>query len=292
MCRSFAIILNYNSAAESVALYTNLINSELKDLEILVIDNDSKPVDKEKLRDQIPKSNLIFNSQNMGYAGGNNVGVKKAIDAKADYIWILNPDIRVERNTLNILIDLLESDTSLAAVGPRIISRENKNVIFTEGELMDLSDGLQTFHKNHNEPVGKIAGKINYEIDYIDGSCILLRTKAVLELGLFSEEYFLYWEETDWCTNAKNNNWKLAVDTNAVVYNLNSKKEAGYHYYFNRNKLLFSKKFGLNYNEVVKKEKAKLYNEFRNRFSGKYLKPFFISRLKGVLAGIFINSQR
>lgn len=292
MGKAYALILNYNSAEETVALYNNLKNSEYKDLEILVIDNDSKPVDKEKLQEHILKPNLIFNSQNLGYAGGNNVGIKKAIDGEADYIWILNPDIRIEPNTLNILIDLLERDASLAAVGPKIISRENNNMIFTDGELIDLTNGLHTFHKNHNKPVLSTEEKVDYEIDYIDGSSVLLRTAAVKELGFLPEEYFLYWEETDWCTNAKRNNWNLAIDTNAVVYNLNSEKGAIYHYYYNRNKLLFSKKFNLNYNLVVKREKTKLYKEVRNRFSGKYLKPFFISRLKGVLAGILLNTRR
>lgn len=292
MEKVYAVILNYNSAGDTVALYKNLRDLNHNNLEILVIDNDSEVKDRQAIIDRIPENNVILNSENQGYAAGNNVGIKRANEEKAEFIWILNPDIRVDQNTLSTLLDLLKSDPSLAAVGPRIISRENKSLIFSDGELMDLSNGLHTFHKNYNKPVLSTEEKVDYGIDYIDGSSILVRMAAVKELGFFPEDYFLYWEETDWCTNAKRNNWKLAIDTNAVVYNLNSEKGAIYHYYYNRNKLLFSKKFNLNYNLVVKREKTKLYKEVLNRFSGKYLKPFFISRLKGVLAGILLNTRR
>lgn len=292
MGKVYAVILNFNSARETVSLYKNLKGSEHKDLDILVIDNNSEERDKREILKFIPENILLFNSKNLGYAAGNNIGIKKAVDAKAEFVWILNPDIRVEPKTLTTLLDLMLKDANLAAAGPRIISRENKNRIFTDGEVIDLSEGLQTFHKNHNKPVSTTEEKVDYEINYIDGSSILLRRAALKELGFLPEEYFLYWEETDWCTNAKMNNWKLAVDRRARVYNLNSEKGASYHYYFNRNKLIFSKKFNLNYKEVKKNEKALLFRELTNKFRGKYLKPFFFSRAKGLLAGLMLNATR
>ncbi|WP_029035386.1 glycosyltransferase family 2 protein [Salinimicrobium terrae] len=292
MGKVYAVILNYNSSKETVSLYNNLKELEYKDLDILIIDNDSKDKDQAVIRNYISQDSLLFNYENLGYAAGNNIGIKKAVDAEAEFVWVLNPDIRVESDTLCILLNLLESDPELAAVGPRIISREDKSRIFSDGEVMELSDGLYTFHKNHKKPVSSIPEKVDFEIDYIDGSSILLRTAALKELGLFPEEYFLYWEETDWCTNAKNHNWKLAVDRRARVYNLNSEKGKKYHYYSSRNKLLFSKKYGLNYKEVLENERVVLTSEILNRFRGKYFKPFFISRLKGMLAGIIKNANR
>ena len=281
-----AVILNYNSSSETLGLYQNLKEDFTDNLQITVVDNASAVVDRKQLKKNIPEENLILTSKNLGYAGGNNIGIQRAINAEAEYIWILNPDIRVEPDALGILMDLMQRDRNLAAVGPRIISRSDIRKIFTDGETMDLSNGLNTFHKNHNAPVSGQVEQVDYEVDYVDGSSILLRTAAIRELGFLPEEYFLYWEETDWCTNAIRNNWKLAVDKRARVYNLNSKKGANYHFYFNRNKLLFAKKYGLSYGTVRKREIQILFKEIKNRFNGKFLKPFFVSRLKGTLSGI------
>jgi GT2 family glycosyltransferase len=287
-----AVILNYNTAGETLALYNNVRELDYQNLEIVVVDNASSLRDREQLKDKIPVDCIIFNSKNVGYAGGNNIGLRKAIDDKADFVWILNPDIRVEPDSLKILLRSMQSDYSLAAVGPRILSRENKNKIFTDGEVLDLSNGIHTFHKNHNKPVFKKEVALDYQVDYIDGSSIFLRTTAIKELGFLPEEYFLYWEETDWCTMAKRHNWKLAVNSSAIVYNLNSYKGSNFHYFSNRNKLLFSKKYQLNYREVTKREIQLLFNEVRNRFRGEYLRPYFISRFKGVFSGLLKNALK
>ncbi|WP_373056911.1 glycosyltransferase family 2 protein [Zunongwangia sp. H14] len=286
----YVIILNYNSSHDSVSLFKNLKRDLYQNFQILIIDNCSKSEDVSNLQQNIPHENLIFSSRNLGYAGGNNIGIKKALEEKADYVWILNPDIRTKRNTLSLLLNLMERDHSLAAVGPRIISREHSDKIFSDGEVIDKLDGIKTFHKNHNKFAFNKNEKVDYEIDYIDGSSILLRTAAIYEIGFLPEEYFMYWEETDWCTNAKLYEWKLAVNRSAIVYNLNSPKNGSFHYFYIRNKLLYSKKYKVNYIITRNKEIRVIKNEILKRFKGIYFKPFFFYRLKGLLSGLLINS--
>jgi len=208
------------------------------------------------------------------------------VEEGAEYIWILNPDIRINSETLNLLLEVFYGDEKVAAAGPRIIYRENEDRIFSDGGLVLENNNCTTVHKNQNGYNFLVPEKIDYDLDYIDGSCILLSSKAVKKIGLFSEEYFLYFEETDWCLKAKQNHYKIAVNSRAKAYNLISYKGAVYHFYMMRNRLMFAKKFNLDYKEVRNYQINLLLKEFFLRFKGKYFKPFYLSRFKGFLAGI------
>jgi hypothetical protein len=292
LLKVYALILNYNSADDSIYLFKNLKEKQSEYLTVLVIDNNSIEIDSCKLRENIPPENLIFNKKNLGYAAGNNVGIALALKANANYVWILNPDVRVEKDSLSLLIETFENDSTLAAVGPRIIQRENLEKIFSDGEKIEMDEKTVTSHKNHNLEVARAAKGIDYEIDYIAGSSILLNCEAIREIGKLPEEYFLYFEETDWCFNAQKYNWKLAINSNSVVYNLTSIKSSIFYFYFMRNKLIFCKKYHPNYRKVRNYYFQDLIKEIVFRTKGKYLKPYFYSRLKGVISGIIKNSLK
>tara|TARA_R100000935_G_scaffold50402_1_gene76262 strand:+ start:8926 stop:9816 length:891 start_codon:yes stop_codon:yes gene_type:complete len=282
----YAIILNYNSANESVALFKNLEVQQYNYLRILVIDNNSNEEDQIQLRENIPSVNLIFIKKNLGYAGGNNIGIEIALNKKADYVWILNPDIRVNNLTLPILLKTISEDKTLAAVGPRIIHRNNPDKIFSDGGMLAMTDSCSTYHKSHNFEVVSLSGNIDFDIDYIDGSCILLNCEAIKEIGKLPEEYFLYFEETDWCFKARKHNFRLAINSYVSVSNLTSIKNALYHYYMLRNRILFSKKYHPNPIKVRNYYSKALLKEVLFRLKGVYFKPFYLSRVKGLLAGI------
>jgi len=289
--KTYAIILNYNSASESVALFKNLEEQHYRYLKILVIDNNSIEEDQRQLKENIPVGNLIFNKINLGYAGGNNIGIEFALNEKAKYVWVLNPDIRVESRTLPILLKTISADKTLAAIGPRIVHRNNPGKIFSDGEMLVMDEKCSTYHKNHNLEVALAPKSIDYDIDYIAGSSILLNCQAIREIGKFPEEYFLYFEETDWCFRAHKNKWKLAVNSHAEVYNLTSIKSAVFNYYFMRNKLIFSKKYHPYFRKVRNYYIKELIGEVGYRFRGNYFKPFFKSRVKGLISGI-INTNK
>jgi len=289
---TYAIILNYNSAEESIALFENLEVQHYKYLRILVIDNNSSEEDQIQLKENIPSENLIFNKINLGYAGGNNRGIEIALNEKADFIWLLNPDIRVESNTLSILLETLLADISLAAVGSRIIHRANPSIIFSDGELLVMDEKCSTIHKNSHLEIKNVPTGIVYDVDYIDGSCILLNCNAIKDVGILSMEYFLYFEETDWCFRARKKKWKIAINSNTSVYNLTSVKANIFHYYFMRNRLIFSKKYHPNFIKVRNYYIKELLREVGYRFRGKYFKPFFESRVKGLVSGIINTSKK
>ena len=100
MLKVYAIVLNYNSSDECIGLFKNLSQYNQRISEILIIDNASSIEDIENLKKNIPLDKLIFNSENLGFAGGNNIAIQKALTEKADFIWVLNPDIRIDDDTL------------------------------------------------------------------------------------------------------------------------------------------------------------------------------------------------
>ncbi|MFD2517937.1 glycosyltransferase family 2 protein [Salinimicrobium flavum] len=286
----FAVILNYNSAKESITLFKNLEEQNYKFLEILVIDNDSSESDQFELKENIPSESLIINNKNLGYAGGNNIGIEIALNKKADYVWVLNPDIRVNDQTLPILLKTISEDETLAAVGPRIIHRCNTLKIFSDGEMLVMDKKCSTTQKNYNRIISEIPKTIDYQIDYINGSSILLNCIALRDIGKFPEKYFLYFEETDWCFRAREKKWRLALNSNAVVFNLTSAKESVFHYYFMRNKLIFCKNYHPNFPQVRSYYFKSLLVEVFNRFRGKYFKPYFKSRFEGFISGVFYTT--
>lgn len=280
------LILNYNSSNDTIKLFEEISSYNWRATKVLVIDNHSIYGDQKSLMHKIPIKNLILNNKNLGYAGGNNLGIEIALNESKDYVWILNPDIRVEKETLPTLLRLIKSQSKIAAVGPRIRSRVDKNQIFSDGGVVLFDKRCHTDLINYGRDIKNQPPSINFNIDYVDGSCILINMEAIKDLGVLPIEYFLYFEETDWCTNAKRNGWILGIDSFANAYNLKSDRNKNYIYFMNRNRLLFAKKYHPSYWNVcfyyLKLICKKVYLTLRNRKKSPLLKW----EVKGVLNGI------
>jgi hypothetical protein len=257
-------------------------------IELLVVDNDSNSNDKNSLTIHIQPHQLILNDKNNGYAGGNNIGVKKAIENGCEYVWILNPDIRIDKNTLPLLIETLKADENIAAVGPRICFRNEPSKIYSDGGIIHKERGFETLHKNTN--------KYNYEIenqpeilqvDYVNGSTFLARTNVFKTIGLMLEDFFLYFEETEWCLRATKNNYKLLVNTNALAYHTSSKKGKLYSYYMTRNRILLAKHQNEFYKKTIKIVGEKIVKKWKHDLKNIRITATTLSVTKGFLSGIF-----
>lgn len=230
----FILILNYNSCEETTNLLARLQELTYNNLKIIVIDNNSTDDSVRKLVQHTGSIKLIRNRKNLGYAGGNNIGIEIAINEQADYIWILNPDIGLTPETLSILVDNMNKDNSLAAIGPRICYHEKPDIIYSDGGLIFPEKGFFVTHKNHNKNVKDLPANGMTLVDYANGSAILIRTKTLQEIGKFREDFFLYYEETDWCLRAKRNGWHIATNSNAMAYHKSSTKGFSYHFFYGK----------------------------------------------------------
>lgn len=284
MKECYVVILNYNSANDTCALYGQLKKYH-PELFVYVVDNNSSLDDVEILKSSIPKEHLILSDKNFGYAKGNNIGIEKSIEDGANYVWILNPDIQIQEDTLKILMDTISQNSRLAAIGPRICYRNNRETIYSDGAVMDW-DNYMSHHKNNGYNIKEVNDDIKTNVDYINGSVILLNVEAIKKGGYFFEDFFLYYEEAEWCNRLKKLGWELAINPKSVVYHKSSNKGKLYHYYMIRNRLIFAKMNNDNFSHVKKQIKESLIKEFTKFvFKGKR-SPFYFSKIKGYWHGL------
>lgn len=169
----------------------------------------------------------------MGFAGGNNVVLSELLEHSEDYIWLINPDMVSESNTLSNLVR--ESDVS-SIQGARTYDYS------TRGKLLHVG----ACHINTLTGTIRFVKDANMRIDYINGGCMFFSAALLKTIGLLPEKYFLYWEETHWCRLALNEKLILRINENAKVWDKGSTtigKGKVAEYYYTRNSLLFMQEF-------------------------------------------------
>ncbi|MDP2902556.1 MAG: glycosyltransferase family 2 protein [Methylovulum sp.] len=194
---------------------------------------------------------LIDNTENLGFAGGCNVGVRYALkDLQCSHVWLLNNDTVVDENALEEMIKMCNLNPSIGICGSQVRYYHAPNIIQTLGGK--LNTWLCTTHTLFG---GKDAASIitqPTEIDFVPGASMLVTRQWLEQVGLMSEEYFLYFEEIDWAERGKNI-FNLAVCIKSIVYHrggasIGNPSESGERgmrseYYLLRGRLMFAHKF-------------------------------------------------
>jgi GT2 family glycosyltransferase len=185
----------------------------------------------------VPKVVFIQNDENAGFAAGNNVVLNILYDKDA-YFWLLNPDMVIQRDALTELVQYSTQMPEHSIVGSVILPFKDKyhRVIYGGAKVNFFSATVSWIHRRN--AIGRL--------DYISGGCLFAHTSCLEQLGPLPEEYFLYWEETDWCFRAKRKGYHLNVCTSATCYDKGSTsigKSFAADYYYARNGLLFISKF-------------------------------------------------
>lgn len=222
------IVLNYNGWQHTIECINSLLSLNYESFDILIVDNNSTDMSVIKIKDwlcskcsvgdnaneYIANNNIniriIMNASNVGYAAGNNIGIKKEIDKyRSNYIWLLNNDTVVESNALQYMVNIMEINHDIAICGSKIIDYYNRDIILSLGTMYDRFWGL---HKNVKE-LSKL-----YDIDGVQGCSMFIRSRCINIIGLLPEEYFMYFEESDYCLKAKISKFKIVTSTDSIVY--------------------------------------------------------------------------
>ncbi len=239
----YIIILNYNDYNDTVECINSLKNISYSNINIILIDNHSTDNSGTKLKKLYPEYHFIQTNKNLGYAGGNNLGIKHAMENFADYICIMNNDVVVEKDFLEPIIHIMEGNPVIGIAGPKICEYNNKTVIQSTGSKINLISGKVP-------PIN--AGRKSFEftdtldVDYIGGACIIIKKDIIQKTGLIPEEYFLFFEETEWCLKARQQKIKVVCVCKSCVYHKGSntiKKYKGIQaYYMMKNNFVFEKR--------------------------------------------------
>ncbi|MBL77077.1 MAG: glycosyl transferase [Chloroflexi bacterium] len=184
------IILNYNAGELLVNCVNSLENSTYKNLEIIVVDNISTDNSQKKCKERFPRVKLIQNDKNLGYCGGNNVGIN---EANGKYILIMNPDTIIEPNCIDELISSYEK-CGEGLYQPKIISLNEKNIIQSTGNMIHVF-GFGFARDKGNKVTNKIESI--EKIGYASGTCLFTSRDVIEKVGLLDEFLFLYHDDLD-----------------------------------------------------------------------------------------------
>ncbi|MDM8519065.1 glycosyltransferase family 2 protein [Anaerolineales bacterium HSG6] len=183
--------------------------------EIIVVDSASSDDSAEMIRQEFPHIGLIASQENLGYAKGNNLGT--AI-AQGRYLLLLNPDTIVKPNTLEAMISYMDDHPKVGAIGPQLLwpngdSQSSRRRFPTLGSLFWESTLLgQWFPNNHYAQKYYMAdqpAEQTHQVDWVVGAAILIRRETWLETGFIDQNFFMYFEETDWCKRCTEKGWQI-----------------------------------------------------------------------------------
>lgn len=204
------VTLNWRGVEDTLSCLESLRELVYPNFFVLVVDNGSGDDSVVRIADEYPDVDLLETGANLGFAGGCNVGIRRALECGADYVWLLNSDTWVDPRALETLVETAEGDSRLGAVGSVICDQgEQDRVLAWGGGWIDLRFG-RPHHALHAVP--------GAELDYLTGASLLLRASALEEVGLLDEQFFLYWEETDLCFRLRAHGWRLGVASGSRVW--------------------------------------------------------------------------
>jgi hypothetical protein len=209
------IILTYNSAPHIRECFASLAGLDYPNFEIVVVDNASTDETVSLARTSVPAPTVLVNDTNLGFAAGNNVGLRYALSTKADYALILNDDVLVARDVLRALVNVAQAEPQSALLGPQVYHHAAPTVIQSAGG--GRTSDWQFFHRGQNQVDYGQFTQVD-RVVWLTGCAMLARCAALPQIGLFDPDYFMYWEDVDWCLRARAKGYEVLFVPAAKVW--------------------------------------------------------------------------
>jgi hypothetical protein len=209
------VIVNWNTSALLIQCLDSIYQAVPRlTFEIIVVDNGSTDDSVSAICNKFPDVRIISNDLNLGFAKANNQGLAAG---RGRYFLLLNSDTLVLPDALNRLVAVADHNPGVGIIGPKLLNMDGT-----------LQKSWATFPTFWSELVGKnfrrrhsvANSQFAYEVDWIMGACMLVRSEIVTDVGMLDEDYFMYSEETDWCYRTKRKGWKVWYLSNSEIYHL------------------------------------------------------------------------
>lgn len=243
------ILLNYNGYKDTIDCIKSLQSIEYPNYKIVVVDNKSTNESEKHIKEFIKENKFVHfiqTGKNLGFSGGNNVGIEWSLKNGADYICLLNNDTTVEPDFLNSLIDEMENNKNIGISAGKIMYYSKPDIIWSAGGYIDESKCLG-YHYGINCKDSQ-EYNIKKEVTFLTGCLQLIKKDVIKDIGLYDDSYFLYMEDVDFCYRAKLKGYKIMYIPESKIYHKVSASTGGEQspmvlYYMTRNVMLFNKKF-------------------------------------------------
>lgn len=275
------VILNWNGYQDTIACVESCLQSVYPAVRILIVDNGSSDNSETLLRQRFPNVEILQSGSNLGFAGGNNVGIRRALACGADYVWLLNNDTVIAPDALTELVKVAASAPRVGMAGSKILFHDEPDKIWFAGAFW-TSDGANIHHRGFGErDVGQYDESC--QVDALSGCSLLVKAELINSVGLLREDYFLYSEDTDWCRAAAELGFELSYAPAAKVWHKVSSSvgnsSSRQWYYYTRNACLFI--------ERHKREKLFAHIVFHQSYQlRKALREKNREAVKGIVAGL------
>ena len=210
------VVLNWNLKDDLAECLASLDRATCPNRQVVVVDNASDDGSAEMVRSRFPAVHLIVNGQNLGFAAGNNVGLRYGLAQETPYLLMLNNDTAVAADMLTRLVAAAEAEQALGILGPQIL------YYGTEDRVWYL--GHRTYRwlpvpRRIAPRLGMQAGDGDrIEVDYVSGCSMLIRREVLLRVGLLDEDLFMHYEDADLCRRAQQAGYRLACVPGARMW--------------------------------------------------------------------------
>ena len=254
------IVLNWNGSefiSDCLASLQKLSHPQFE-VEMVVVDNDSTDSSPDLIRGKFPGIKLIQNDSNLGFAEGNNVGIRYCLQRGSDFVWLVNPDMVAHPSALLELVRSAGRHISGGVFGSktyfapgfethkeRYSPKDLGHVLYYAGGHMDWAN-LMAGHRGVDEVD---TGQYDHDVetDFVNGASMFIRSLVLNAAGLLDPRYFLYYEENDFCQRVKRRGWQLIYASQSILWHSNARSTGLgsplQDYYITRNRLLFGMRY-------------------------------------------------
>ena len=232
------VILNYNGGKDVIECLESVRNIDYPSYEIIVVDNASTDNSVESIRKKFPEVKIIRNESNLGFAEGNNVGIR---EANSHYVMLLNDDAVVGKNILKDLTAAIEERRNIGMAGPMILYYHDPDRIWSAGGRLSLFG----FASHWGKGLARGSCSSARLVDFLSGCSVLIKKEVIDKIGLLDAEYFLYFEDIDFCFKARAAGYECLYVPSPTVWHkvtaswITNPVQA---YYYMRNAIIFAKK--------------------------------------------------
>ena len=244
----YIVVLNWNSGEDTLRCLASLERQDYANVRLLVVDNGSTDGSAARLRGLGARITLIESETNLGYTGGNNLGIARAMAEGAAYIWLLNNDAIVAPDTLARLIAVAEADPGIGLLSPLVCDDQDRALVHFAGGRFDL--GAPRYTPTEDLAEGRAWQAADPGRMALWGTAMLARRALVEKIGPLDERIFAYWEDIDYSIRSALAGFRNVMVFDAVIFHaakptIRSPKEVKpyYFYFMTRNEILMWRKF-------------------------------------------------
>ena len=226
------ILVAYGGRDYTLACLESLRKSNYRNTRIILVDNDSPDDTSERVKELFPEIEIIKSEKNLGFAGGNNLGINRALQMGVQYVMLLNNDTEIDPDAIAKLVERAEKTDKPGAIGPMIYYHSEPDLIWSAGGMIDFRWSFLKHRGIREKDRGireKDRGQYSHsvEVDYLTGCAIMFPVNAISSTGALDESYWMYYEDADICCRLKKVGYRIVFEPSSKVWHKISSSTGG-----------------------------------------------------------------